>query len=310
MRQASSSYDRTQKAGGIPRLAMINDIAGFGRCSTAVSLPVISAMKVQVCPVPTSVLSNHLGFPACYFQDYTPYMRPYLHAWEQLKLTFDGLYCGFLGSVEQIAIVREFLESPMMKPRPKTAADLGINPVPDTQAADGCPVRSPVFLLDPVMGDHGKAYSTITPAHCEQMKELAGLADILTPNITEACLLTDTPYREGPWEAGELAALCRKLPCQQIVITGIQKQEHFLNYIWENGRSSFYAVKKTGASRPGTGDLFASVLAADALNGVPFDRSVQKAADFVALCIRTSQEAGIPVQEGVLFEPNLGKLCQ
>lgn len=310
MKQTSSHKNITKAGGIIPRLAMINDIAGFGRCSTAVSLPVISVMKVQVCPVPTSVLSNHLGFPTCYFQDYTPYMKEYLHAWEQLKLTFDGLYCGFLGSVEQIAIVREFLDSPMMKPRPDSAADSGIKPVPDTQAADGCPVCSPVFLLDPVMGDHGKAYSTITSAHCEQMKELASLADILTPNITEACLLTDTPYREGSWETYELAAICQKLSCEKIVITGLQRQDHFLNFIWENGKASFYETKKAGASRPGTGDLFASILAADALNGVPFARSVQKAADFVALCIRTSEEAGIPVNEGVIFETNLSGLCQ
>lgn len=309
MKQTSSSHNSILKAGGIPRLAMINDITGFGRCSTAVSLPVISVMKVQVCPVPTSVLSNHLGFPTCFFQDYTPYMREYLHAWEQLGLTFDELYCGFLGSVEQIAIVREFLDSPMMKPTPALQSRSTEASMAPADAAVP-PAHTPIFLLDPVMGDHGKAYSTITSAHCEQMKELASLADILTPNITEACLLTDTPYKEGPWEAYELAAICQQLSCKKIVITGLQDQEYFRNYIWENGEASFYETKKAGASRPGTGDLFASILAADALNSVPFARSVQKAADFVALCIRTSEEAGIPVKEGVIFETNLNRLCQ
>ena len=94
-----------QKGGDfVPRLAMINDIAGFGRCSTTVSLPVISVMKVQVCPVPTSVLSNHLGFPLCHFDDYTSHMRDYINVWNELGLTFDGLYCGFLGNEEQIDI--------------------------------------------------------------------------------------------------------------------------------------------------------------------------------------------------------------
>ena len=142
--------DRNAQKGGdfVPRLAMINDIAGFGRCSTTVSLPVISVMKVQVCPVPTSVLSNHLGFPLCHFDDYTSHMRDYIKVWGELGLTFDGLYCGFLGNEEQIDIVREFVEM----------------------------FRPPLFLLDPVMGDHGRAYSSITEMHVQKMKELLPLA--------------------------------------------------------------------------------------------------------------------------------------
>lgn len=271
------------RRGGVPRLAMINDIAGFGRCSTTISLPVISSMQVQVCPVPTSVLSNHLGFSSCFFNDYTPHMREYLNAWKDLALTFDGLYCGFLGSVEQINIVEEFLED----------------------------FRPPFFLLDPVMGDHGKAYSTITPEHCDRMRRLAARADIITPNITEACLLTDTPYRPGNWCDYELLQICEKLSsfCPgKIVITGLQNKDYFLNYIWQNGYRRTCTAPRTGASRPGTGDLFSSILAADALNHVPLEVSVQKAADFTALCIRGSEEAKIPIQEGVLFEKYLRQL--
>ena len=97
MRSNFDTSDRNAQRGGdfVPRLAMINDIAGFGRCSTTVSLPVISVMKVQVCPVPTSVLSNHLGFPLCHFDDYTSHMRDYIKVWKELGLTFDGLDCGF-----------------------------------------------------------------------------------------------------------------------------------------------------------------------------------------------------------------------
>lgn len=281
------------KAGGIPRLAMINSFAGFGRISTTVSLPVISVLQVQVCPVPTTVLSNHLDFPSCYLQDYTAHMSEHLHVWEQLNLNFDGLYCGFLGSVEQIAIVKEFLDSPIMK---------------DHNA-------HPIFLLDPVMGDNGKAYSTITAEHCNKMKELAAIADILTPNITEACLLTDTPYREDSWTDSELAQICHKLAnlgevgsSKQIVITGIKSHNRFLNYIWENGSPSTYCTEITGAARHGTGDMFASILAADALHQVPFASSVKKAADFIALCIQGSEEARLPVSEGVIFEKYLNRL--
>ena len=107
MKCNANNCNTTDHKGGefVPRLAMINDIAGFGRCSTTVSLPVISVMKVQVCPVPTSVLSNHLGFPLCHFDDYTSHMRDYIKVWNELGLTFDCLYCGFLGNEEQIDIV-------------------------------------------------------------------------------------------------------------------------------------------------------------------------------------------------------------
>ena len=293
--------DRNAQRGGdfVPRLAMINDIAGFGRCSTTVSLPVISVMKVQVCPVPTSVLSNHLGFPLCHFDDYTSHMRDYIKVWNELGLTFDGLYCGFLGNEEQIDIVREFVEM----------------------------FRPPLFLLDPVMGDHGRAYSSITETHVQKMKELLPLADIITPNITEACLLTGTPWKDGEWTMPELSGLCERLAdiCQQesvssgeasvgtvsgasIVITGIRQGDSLVNFLWDDGVYTTVSTPIAGASRPGTGDIFASILAADAVRGETLLTSVQKAANFVGLCIAGSEKAGTPVQEGVVFEKYLAAL--
>ena len=293
--------DRNAQRGGdfVPRLAMINDIAGFGRCSTTVSLPVISVMKVQVCPVPTSVLSNHLGFPLCHFDDYTSHMLDYIKVWKELGLTFDGLYCGFLGNEEQIDIVREFVEM----------------------------FRPPLFLLDPVMGDHGRAYSSITETHVQKMKELLPLADIITPNITEACLLTGTPWKDGEWTMQELSGLCEKLAdiCQQesvssgetsagtvsgasIVITGIRQGDSLVNFLWDDGIYTTVASPIAGASRPGTGDIFASILAADAVRGETLLTSVQKAANFVGLCIAGSEKLGTPVQEGVVFEKYLAAL--
>lgn len=278
------------QAAGIPRLAMINSFAGFGRCSTVISLPVISAMQVQVCPVPTSILSNHLAFPNCHFHDYTSGMREHLHVWESLQLNFDGLYCGFLGSVEQITIVEEFLRSPIMQP---------VN-------------DRPIFLLDPVMGDHGKTYSTVTPEHCSKLKELAAYAHILTPNITEACFLTDTPYKASPWTEDELILICQKLAAlnktgmpAKIVITGLQEQNSLINFVSAGGNYTSCRTEVSGAPRHGTGDLFASILAADALHQVPFLDSVRRASDFVALCIRGSEEAGLPLAEGILFEKYL-----
>ena len=290
MKCNANNCNTTAHKGGdfVPRLAMINDIAGFGRCSTTVSLPVISVMKVQVCPVPTSVLSNHLGFPLCHFDDYTSHMRDYIKIWKELGLTFDGLYCGFLGNEEQIDIVREFVEM----------------------------FRPPLFLLDPVMGDHGRAYSSITETHVQKMKELLPLADIITPNITEACLLTGTPWKDGEWTMQELSGLCERLASlclkdsvsASIVITGIRQGDFLVNFLWDDGVYTTVASPIAGASRPGTGDIFASILAADAVRGETLLSSVQKAANFVGLCITGSEKAGTPVQEGVVFEKYLAAL--
>ena len=290
MKCNANNCNTTAHKGGdfVPRLAMINDIAGFGRCSTTVSLPVISVMKVQVCPVPTSVLSNHLGFPICHFDDYTSHMRDYIKVWSELGLTFDGLYCGFLGNEEQIDIVREFVKM----------------------------FRPPLFLLDPVMGDHGRAYSSITETHVQKMKELLPLADIITPNITEACLLTGTPWKDGEWTMQELSGLCERLASlclkdsvsASIVITGIRQGDFLVNFLWDDGVYTTVASPIAGASRPGTGDIFASILAADAVRGETLLSSVQKAANFVGLCIAGSEKAGTPVQEGVVFEKYLAAL--
>lgn len=139
------------------------------------------------------------------------------------------------------------------------------------------------------MGDHGKAYRTVTPEHCAQMKELLSLADIITPNITEACLLADIPYRESGWTAEELTALADRLHAMgpdRIVITGMQEQEDFINFISCNSGAatadenaakagrlhSCCRMHAAGESRPGTGDIFASIIAADAVNGRTFPR--------------------------------------
>ena len=159
------------------KIAVINDFSGFGRCSIAVSLPIISAMKIQCCPVPTSIFSNHTGFDSYFFEDYTDKMRPYIAEWRKLDLHFNGICTGFLGSEAQIGIVGDFLQ------------EFG---------GEGT-----IVLIDPVMGDYGKPYPTYTMEMCLEMKKLVHYADILTPNLTEACILTDTPYKEK-WRVAEI----------------------------------------------------------------------------------------------------------
>ena len=152
------------------KIAVINDLSGYGRCSLTVAIPILSALKVQCCPVPTSILSNHTGFPVYFFDDYTDKMGLYLEKWTELGLEFDGIFSGFLGSEAQIGIVMSMIRQFQGK---------------DT-----------LVVIDPIMGDHGKAYQTYTPAMCSRMKELVCLGDIVTPNLTEACILTGREYRE------------------------------------------------------------------------------------------------------------------
>lgn len=267
------------------KIAVINDLSGFGRCSIAVSLPVISKLKVQCCPLPTSVFSNHTGFEHYFFQDFTEAMPEYIRNWELLGLEFSGIYSGFLGSAEQIGIVSDFIGKFRRE--------------------------NTLVIIDPVMGDYGKPYSTYTQEMCEQMKRLVQYADILTPNLTEACILTDTPYKEK-WRKKEIRQMAAKLMAQgpdRIVITGIIQGGYIANYVCDKKTCDhFLRTIRVGTQRSGTGDIFASIIAADAVNGVDFAVSVKKASGFVKKCIQKSIDLGIPLTDGVAFEEVLDSL--
>lgn len=262
------------------KIAAVNDLTGFGRCALTVVMPVVSHMKIQCCPVPTSILSNHTGYPEYFFDDYTKQLPAYLAMWKKLDLKFDGIMSGFLGSREQIAIVQELI---------------GQFRNPET-----------VVVVDPVMGDHGKIAGTYTEEMCMEMRKLTALADIITPNLTEACKLTDTPYRERGWKKTELLAMAEKL-CEmgpkKIVITGILQGEFIANYMYQEKETpKLIRTHREGEERCGTGDLFAAVIAADAVNKVPFADSVKKASGFVRKCMIKSVEMGIERKNGVCFE--------
>lgn len=267
------------------KIAAINDYSGFGRCSIAVELPVISALKVQCCPLPTSIFSNHTGFDSFYFQDFTDHMTDYIDEWKKLNLKFDGICSGFLGSHKQIAIVEDFFKSFKTKDN--------------------------IIIVDPVMGDYGDLYPTYTKETCEEMKKLVRYADILTPNLTEACIITGEPY-DVEYSNEELSRIARKLSGMgpdKIVITGIQRGKYIANYCYEKGKEG-YIIKtmKVGTQRSGTGDIFTAIIAADAVNGVDFHESVKKASHFIKKCILKSIEMDIPLTDGVCFEELLTTL--
>lgn len=267
------------------KIAVINDFSGFGRCSIAVALPLISHLGIQCCPLPTAIFSNHTGFSSYYFDDYTAHMEAYMAEWEKLGLEFEGILTGFLGSQAQISLVERFLQT-------FTTA------------------RTQV-IIDPVMGDYGRPYATYTPELCREMGRLVRYAHILTPNLTEACILTDTPYREDFSEA-ELLDMARRL-CdrgpKQVVLTGIPRGDDLENYCYDRDLGpSVLRTRRVQPQRSGTGDVFSSIVAAGAVRGVDFKASVETAADFIRRCLLRSSELEIPATDGVCFEEVIGTL--
>lgn len=268
------------------KIAAINDISGFGRCSLAVEIPIISYMRLQCCPVITSVFSNHTGYDHYFFDDYTDKMEEYIDHWKRLGLEFNGISSGFLGSAKQIEIVEGFFKY--------------------------FKKENTIAIVDPVMGDYGKCYPSYTDEMCRKIEKLVRHADIITPNLTEACVLTGREYSVEDADDDYLSSLARELiemGPEKAVITGVPQGEYLTNVVIEKGFTPvFIKRKKIGENRSGTGDVFLAIIAADAVNGVSFTRSVIKAVDFIEACIRRSIELDIPLTDGVCFEEELYKL--
>lgn len=268
------------------RIAVVNDITGFGRCSVAVALPIISAMKIQCCPLPTAILSAHTGFSSFFFDDYTSHMRDYMNNWKELNLQVDGICTGFLGSKEQIDVVVEFLE--------------------------GFKTKNTIVIVDPVMGDYGQLYSTYTQEMCHEMRKLIKYADVMMPNLTEACRLLDIPYPERELYPDQLEDIAKKLSAQgpgKVVITGLQHNGNMQNFIYEKGKPyTIVEAKKIGEDCLGTGDIFSSIVAANIVKGVDIVTAVKKAADFISKAIDYTVKIGAPVSYGICFEEYLTEL--
>lgn len=274
-----------------PRVAAIHDMSGFGRCSLTVAIPILSAMGIQCCPLPTAFLSTHTGgFEGFTFLDMTDELPKVAAHWKSLGLEFQAVYSGFLGSERQIAIVEDFLR--------------------EFRGADTAAV------IDPVMGDHGEVYQTYTPAMCAGMARLAELADVITPNLTEAALLLGVPYDALP--AGE--AGCREVVerlsldgRRSVVLTGASTAPELTGAMCfdaKTGRTEAVQTRRVPQEFHGTGDVFASVLTGALVQGASLPDAVRQAVDFVRACAERTAKAGIPMREGVEFEPLLGLLTQ
>lgn len=288
------------------KIAVINDLSGFGRCSLTAAISVLSAMGVSPCPLPTAILSAQTGYPSYYCDDYTDKMEYIRREWKNMGAKFDGIYTGFVAGEEQIRQIFRFL---------------------DTFHHDGS-----FLLVDPVMGDDGIHYDMFTDTLLSLMKELVFRAEIITPNVTELCLLTDTDYEHiaGIRQPGllpekngysepllhEIAILAQSLCRQQVkhvVVTGIrftdqdgiQKMGNL--YATENSYEMF-SFPYVGGSYSGTGDLFASCLCAGIARGDDIPSVIQTAGTFIELALSDSVKERIDRNDGVNYEKYLSLL--
>lgn len=276
------------------KIAVINDLSGFGKCSLTAAIPVISVMGVQPCPLPTAVLSAQTGYPSYYLDDYTDKMEYIRSEWEKLGAHFDGIYTGFVASEAQIDRIFEFLETFRKE---------------DT-----------FLLVDPVMGDDGVKYDMFTDGLLEKMKALACQADVVTPNLTELCLLTEADYETVCGLPGELKievlhqmadSLLQK-GAKHILVTGIHLVENgeakIGNLIIDQEQCELIAFPYIGGSYSGTGDLFASIIAGGVVRGDSLRDLCMLAGRFIEAAMRDSAVDQVEEVAGTEFEQHLGML--
>ena len=273
-----------------PRVAAVHDLSCFGRCSLTIVMPTLSAMGLQCCPVPTALLSTHTGgFTGNTFLDLSDEMAAITTHWQDLKLGFEGIYTGFLGSLRQIGLTESFIRTFRRK---------------DT-----------LVVIDPVMGDNGKPYRTYTPELCQGVQELSRLADVIVPNRTEAAILLGKAYGEVTLDREEdcrrwAEALSLK-GRRSVVLTGVSLAPDRIGaacFDRKTGGLEIVSAPRVEGSFHGTGDIFASVLTGALIRGMDLVAAASLAAEFTALCARRTVEQDYPKREGVDFEPLLWQL--
>ncbi len=274
----------------VPRVAAIHDLSGFGRCSLTVVIPVLSTMGVQVCPVPTAVLSTHSGgFKDFMFCDLTDTMDQYISHWNSLTLSFDCIYSGFVGSEQQMDIIEGFF-----KAFKKT--------------------ENQRIVVDPVMGDHGKLYSTYTPQMKKKMSMLVKNADIITPNLTEASFLINEPYLEKSIDELEMKRLLTRLSDigpKIVIITGVVAQDGcYYNIAYDQQEDRYWKVRydRIPVSYPGTGDIFTSTLIGGLFGGDNLPMAMDRATQFLSFGVRATYGYKTDEREGIMLEKTLGWL--
>lgn len=270
------------------RVLAIHDISCFGKCSLTVALPIISATGAECAVIPTAVLSTHTGgFTGFTYRDLTEDITSIVDHWKTLDLGFDAIYTGFLGSFEQIDIISETFDR-----------------------LEG------LRIVDPVMADDGVLYPVFDSNFPKGMRKLCEKADIILPNITEACLMLEEEYVEGPYTPEYIEGLMERLSgigAKKVVLTGVYFDENKLGaatYDAETGERSYYFSDRVPGYFHGTGDVFGSAFVGSYMNGCSLADSVMIAVDFTVGSIKRTYAAKTDVRYGVNFEQGLLQLIK
>ncbi len=270
---------------GVKKVATINDLSGIGRCSLTAAIPVLSALGVQCCPFPTAVLSSQTEFEKFTFLDITDEMIKYKETWDELGIRFDCIYSGFLGSEKQIDIVLDFVKEK----------------------------EDAIIIVDPVMGDNGVLYDTFTEEMCKKMKWLVSIANLVTPNLTEACILTGEVYDKYETSDEKVKMMAREISNmgpKQVIITGIIRGNKIYNYAYDREVDKYFIVETdyNNESYSGTGDIFTSIIIGLLLNGHDLNYSIKNATDFIDRTIKFTSKFNTNPKEGIMFELFLKEL--
>ena len=276
----------TREGGKLPRVAAVHDLCGYGKCSLGVAIPVLSCAGIDVCPVPTSLFSAHTKFPKFYMHDTTSMLEDYLNAWNDEGIELEGVYSGFLGSAEQVAVIqRLYAEHPQA-----------------------------LRIVDPVMGDGGEKYPTYTDEMCEATRGLVAGADVLTPNLTEASILTGIAYEGQDVSADYVRSVTDALlemGAKSVVLKGVVHggENVIRNHVaCEAGEVEEVSGELLPYMIHGTGDLFASGLTAAVFAGKTLIESVGFASTLVRDAMKITPAQPDWEMRGVSFESILGEV--
>jgi pyridoxine kinase len=242
------------------RIVTAQDITCLGSCALTVALPVVSAMGVEASVLPTALLSVHTDFPSFTFQDLTDALPPVIDHWKREGFTFDAIYTGYLGSLEQVRLISRFIDDFRR---------------PDT-----------LVFLDPVLGDAGKLYEGFDGSIPQAMAQLCAKADVIAPNLTEACLLLGRTYPQEGYDEVYVRELLRELSnlgAPRVILTGAEfrpDQVGVMSYDARTGEFCQYFRRKYPRRFHGTGDVFASVCVGALTRGLPLNQALTLAVDF------------------------------
>jgi pyridoxine kinase len=268
------------------KVVTMQDISCVGKCSLTVALPVISAMGIETAVIPTAVLSTHTMFQGFTFHDLTGEILPIIEHWKKEGFRFDAVYTGYLGTVEQIEMMKKLF---------------------DTFGKDG------IVFVDPVMADNGKLYPAFDMEYAKKNTELCSHADIIVPNITEAAFMTGMEYREEYDEAyvKEMLSRLDELGAKISILTGVSLEEGktgVMGYERATGEYYLYQNKKIDAAYHGTGDLFSSIVIGEIMKGLDWRDALRIAADHTAHTIEVTLKNPAEPWYGVDFEATMPEL--